>query len=70
LTSVSIDGRVFDLALFDAKVLIEFDGPYHHGSQLGVDRTKEEVAANHGFVVIRREVRPATVIDPETIDGL
>lgn len=62
---------VFDLALFDVKVLVEFDGPYHSSvKQRVVDAKKERVASRHGFTVARRVVKPAAVIPRATIAGL
>jgi very-short-patch-repair endonuclease len=62
---------VFDLALLDTKTLVEFDGPYHRDpKQKQMDADKEKAAGIRGFVVIRRLVKPAVVIDPETIGGL
>jgi len=66
-----LESYVFDLALLDANILVEFDGPYHSGSQQCiVDQAKDLVAQRHGFVVVRRAVRPASVIEPSAIDGL
>jgi very-short-patch-repair endonuclease len=62
---------IFDLALLDQKILVEFDGPYHRGeNQRDADADKTRVAEEHGFVVVRREVQAASVISPETIEGL
>lgn len=62
---------VFDLALFDERVLVEFDGPYHQSAeQQEIDAKKDRLARRHGFRVERRRVRRAVVIDPETIAGL
>ena len=66
-----LDGYVFDLALFDTKVLVEFDGDYHKsGKQVGVDAIKNEVAKKAGFMIIRREVVDTKVLGVETIEGL
>jgi len=66
-----LEGRVFDLALLDERVLVEFDGPEHR-SDVGVsdDVEKDRVAEAAGYVVVRRSVVPSTVISPETIVGL
>jgi very-short-patch-repair endonuclease len=62
---------VFDLALLDTKVLVEFDGPYHEGAnQKKTDEKKEKAAERAGFAIVRRQVLPATVIDPRTITRL
>lgn len=66
-----LGGYVFDLALLDTRVLVEFDGPYHaYGDQPRVDAAKELVAQEAGFVVVRRAVQPMTVISPTTIQEL
>lgn len=65
-----IDGYIFDLALLDVMVIVEFDGNYHRGCQLSVDADKDGVAASAGFSIIRRCTISATVIDPVTIEGL
>lgn len=62
---------VFDLALKERKILIEFDGPYHRGSlQQERDEQRDKLAEDHGYVVVRREVKAASVILPETLAGL
>lgn len=66
-----IEDRVFDLALLDVRVLVEFDGPYHSNpSQRPRDEEKEELAQRYGFVVVRKSVAQASVIGVETIQGL
>ena len=66
-----LGGFVFDLALLDIKVLVEFDGPYHgDAAQQERDELKELTAKKHGFKLERRAVKPATVIGPETLAGL
>ena len=65
-----VEGFVFDLALLDTMVLVEFDGAYHRGGQLETDVRKEEVAKGAGFMIVRREVEAATVVSPAVLDGL
>ena len=66
-----INDCIFDLALLDVMVIVEFDGPDHQlPSQMKRDREKETVAKAAGFIVVRRPVQRMSVIDPETIDGL
>lgn len=66
-----LESYVYDLALFDVSILVEFDGPYHSGkNQSIVDQTKDLIARRHGFVVVRRAVSPASIIEPSAIDGL
>lgn len=67
----ALGGFVFDLALFDTKVLVEFDGPYHlHSDQAEVDAQKDQAAINAGFLIVRRTVEPAVVINPSTLSDL
>lgn len=62
---------VFDLALLDVQVLVEFDGKYHGSAKQRVrDADKDKVAAEAGFKVVRRRVEQSTVISPATIAGL
>jgi len=65
-------GYVFDLALHDAKVLVEFDGPYHDADnwQRERDKAKDRVAKDAGFVIVRRTVEPMAVVHPSAIEGL
>ena len=67
-----LEGKyVFDLALFDANVLVEFDEPYHHRQpQENIDKEKDAFAESHGFKVIHRDVAPASVIPLSAIKGL
>ncbi len=62
---------IFDLALLDEKALVEFDGPHHRTErQTSLDNQKDEAGQAAGFVVIRRRVEPASIIHPNTIEGL
>ena len=62
---------IFDLALLDLKIVVEFDGRYHRcTTQQKSDRKKDEVAKGKGFIVVRREVQTASVIHPDTIRDL
>jgi len=62
---------VFDLALKDTKVLVEFDGYYHDvPQQQAADKLKTEAAEAAGFKVVRRYTETACVIVPSAIDGL
>lgn len=66
-----LGGYVFDLALLDVNVLVEFDGPDHHNAhQEKIDREKDIIARSCGFMVVHRDVEPATVISPSAIRGL
>lgn len=67
----ALGGYVFDLALFDTNILVEFDGPYHtHESQYARDTEKAFVAQANSFNLVRRVVVQSEVILPETLDGL
>lgn len=66
-----LGGYVYDLALLDTHVLVEFDGPDHRSrAQRAVDRNKGRVARANGFTVVRRAVRPMAVIEPSALEGL
>ena len=66
-----LGGYVFDLALLDTRVLIEFDGPYHlSGAQQADDAKKDAVAHAHGYNVVRRSVVANTAFTPDMIAGL
>lgn len=61
---------VFDLALLDTRVVVEFDGDYHRGQQIQVDDLKDRAAMDAGFTVVRRAVEVASVISPVVLRGL
>jgi len=64
-------GYVFDLALLDVKVLVEFDGQYHGGQkQRKVDAKKTAAAEKKGYTVVRRVVESTTVVHPRVLDKL
>lgn len=66
-----IGNFIFDLALLDKKIIVEFDSPYHNdGNQKKIDTEKEKIAQDAGFFLIRRPVQPMTIIHPNTIAGL
>lgn len=66
-----VGGFIFDLALLDVNVLVEFDGREHSvGKQVGYDAEKDAAAEAAGYKVVRRTVEEATVISPATIAGL
>jgi len=66
-----LGGYVFDLALLDVNVLVEFDGPDHKLIyQKKIDREKESVARSLGFSVVRRDVKPMAIIPISAIKGL
>ena len=61
---------VFDLALLDINVLVEFDGIYHRSSQLKIDAEKDTYANENGFLVVRRATEVCCVLDPAVLEGL
>jgi very-short-patch-repair endonuclease len=63
----SIDPYVFDLCLKGRKILIEFDGKYHAGTQLDIDRIKQEHAEKIGWKVVHIEVPDKAIIDPDLL---
>lgn len=67
----SLGEYVYDLALFDQKILVEFDEPWHHcPKQQEIDVKKDAYGKTAGFSVIHLNVKPMSVIDPETLIGL
>lgn len=67
----TVGGGIFDLALTDRKVLVEFDGPYHRDrTQIAKDEIKAAAAQQEGFTVVRRIVSASSVIPASLIYGL
>jgi len=63
-----LNGKIFDLALFDLKLFIEFDGRYHsEKKQSKLDKDKESIARSNGWDVSRIQTPDNTVIDPRCI---
>lgn len=61
-----LDGRVFDLALFDQGILVEFDGPYHSWSVIAKkDLEKDRIAERNGYRLLR--YRTSTTEEIEAI---
>lgn len=59
---------IFDLALLDLKIFVEFDGPYHRNKTIEkIDNKKIIDAKNFGWNVIRIQSGQNTIIDPKTI---
>lgn len=58
--------RIYDLVLFNRKLLIEFDGPDHKYITED-DKIKEEIAKKNGFEVKRIKTMPNTIIEPNCI---
>lgn len=58
--------RIYDLALTERKILIEFDEPHHRYTE-DDDGLKDEHARKYGFEVKRIQIDTHTVIDPSCI---
>lgn len=66
-----LDGYIFDLALLSRKILVEFDGDYHTGSdQLDTDETKEVIATSSGWRLVRVATDNNCEIDPRLVLSL
>lgn len=66
-----LGGRVFDLVLFDSKMIIEFDGKDHlRKGQKSIDIEKDNIASENGFSVKRIVVDSSSVIKSSFIEGL
>lgn len=66
-----IGDYVFDLVLFDYRVIVEFDGPDHRGrEQRMTDQNKDSVALAHGYTMVRKPVGKACGIPSDTIVDL
>jgi very-short-patch-repair endonuclease len=62
---------VFDLAILDKKILVEFDGKSHQTrAQRELDIQKDKMANKKGFIVVRRETPEMAVVDPIVLEGL
>ena len=63
-----IDGKVFDLALSDLNICVEFDGPEHRTThQKCVDDLKNKIASNNGFTIKRIITGRKEIINPEDV---
>lgn len=63
-----VENSIYDLALIDKKILIEFDGPYHQW--LESDKQKTELASHFGWNLIRIQTEANKVILFEKIAAL
>ena len=62
---------IFDLALPNRMILVEFDGPDHANTwQAEQDKDRDEEAANAGWDIFRIPVTPNTQINPEVLYDL
>jgi very-short-patch-repair endonuclease len=62
-----VGGGIFDLALPERKVLVEFDGPNHVGVESQRDEEKDTIAKSEGWQLTRIAVPPNTVIPPSVL---
>jgi very-short-patch-repair endonuclease len=66
-----VDKYIFDLALPEHLLLVEFDGREHRtAKQKAVDAIKEELAKDLGYVVYHINVKSASVIPSNVLYGL
>jgi very-short-patch-repair endonuclease len=62
---------IYDLALFDTKTIVEFDGPDHNCKEVKrQDTIKASAAEELGWRVERRKVKRASVIHPDVLKDL
>ena len=55
---------IYDLVLFQKKIIIEFDGPDHKYLD---ETTKENLAEKHGYKITRIITKPNTIIKPSEL---
>jgi very-short-patch-repair endonuclease len=66
-----IGDYIFDLVLPCFMVAVEFDGPDHRREKQRLsDAKKTQTAEDLGYIVLRREVKRATVIPNAVLDGV
>lgn len=66
-----INSFIFDLAIFDKNLLIEFDGRYHTiPYQKKADDIRDKEAEELGWKVIRLKSKENTEIDPNILNGI
>lgn len=66
-----VDKYVFDLALFDYKIFIEFDSDYHLNShQQEIDKLKRETATKLGWSVIHIDTDSNAVLPSSLISSI
>lgn len=66
-----LENFVFDLALLDQRLLVEFDGKYHQdGKQQEKDREKDLAAESLGWRVARISVQENAVIPQSALSGM
>ena len=59
-----LEAYVFDLALLDSRIFVEFDGVEHYtdANQKRTDHLKDELAKNNNWSVVRIPVEKRTII--------
>jgi len=62
-----VGNGIFDLALLDKKVLVEFDGDYHMGAQLDRDEEKMVEAEALGWKVVHIPTPAQSVLQPTVL---
>jgi len=66
-----IGSYIFDLVLLAAMIAVEFDGPDHRiEKQRETDAKKEAQAVRLGYTVLHRQVKRASVIPANALDGI
>jgi very-short-patch-repair endonuclease len=65
-----MEDSVFDLALPDHRILVEFDGPYHRDEATTArDHFKDRLAHRHGWAVLRL-LTPPGILGPDVLCAL
>ena len=64
-------GYIYDLALFDKKVFVEFDARYHdQEKQQSIDDEKDKFAQCYGWSVVRIKTPTNCVIDAASVENI
>ena len=70
-TEFLILNYIFDLALTQKKILVEFDGPYHKDQSIQEkDKEKTKVAEQSGWKVFRIAVGQSSIIPLSALNGI
>lgn len=59
-----IGNYIYDLAFFERRIIVEFDGPDH---QYADESEKDKNARDNGWKLFRLNVEPNCIIDPEVL---
>jgi len=66
-----ISPYIYDLALFDTNIIVEFDGPHHAiPVQQERDAAKDKAARDSGYRVVRISLNSSDSLTPSLIEGL